>query len=462
MDAPQTDPDILVITPSPTSSTSRLPSELLADIFAIYWLSLVPAIPSLKDTPYTSAPEAIQRLAHAPLLKLSRVCSRWHAVALGTPSLWCDIQLDTALWRTSSHTDVVIGLLRSALERSGASSLTVKIIGGDDALPLSPVLELLATESERWQTLELSGPLSFIEALSRVNGRLPRLEILELHMWDDESTALDILAVLPRLQRLVFSGPPGAIPAVAVERLSSLSWVALPEDAPMAMSLLPNLKRSAEFLLELDMWNADTSDPRHLNLPPITSNIARVGIKIDNPQHHLLGGETGSSGYPMRWPHPQFLGFAERSGFHAHLISLQLFQSELTHTEFLECLSTLPALERLALSDNPFAPPGGPDAPLITDALFAHLTPTTDSPPIVPRLRSIRLYSLLLFTDTTYLAFVLSRVHCQSPSSPPFESHLCWLPGYHRKLNRNVLARMTELRYQKQLVFTFLVARAET
>ncbi|KAJ6522219.1 hypothetical protein DFH09DRAFT_1191864 [Mycena vulgaris] len=455
-----------------------LPSELLTKIFVIYWRAWTPPF-RFGGSFEEAIQDSIQRLAHAPLMALSRVCSRWHAIALGTPSLWCEIQLDKFLWRPSKYTDKVMGLLQAALERGGESLLTVSITGSTRLRGQYPVLELLAGQSERWQTAVLRCSVDVLGALSHASGRLHRLENLEPHTWDDDPGALGILDALPRLQRLSFSGASAAISAVLLDQLLMLERLSLPEDVGMAMSAIPHLNSRAEFRLELDM--GDENIPL-LNLSPITSQIVKITIKIVNVPR--LGdpqtvGEIFSSltlptlaelnlhaldhpGLPLRWPHPQFLAFAKRSIFHTHLVSFQLYHYELTHAEFLEALAILPALESLAIADNPFATPGGVEELLITDSLFAHLTASPNSEScLVPRLRSIRLHSLLFFSDTAYLAIVRSRVPA-SGSAHRFESHLCWLPGYHRPLDRGVVARMIALRAQKRLDFSFSEVQADT
>ncbi|KAJ7687509.1 hypothetical protein B0H17DRAFT_1069806 [Mycena rosella] len=61
----------------------RLPSEILAEIFA---LNLPPSaiLDELEDG-YQEG--AFDVLAHSPLLAISQVCARWHAIAMGTPAL---------------------------------------------------------------------------------------------------------------------------------------------------------------------------------------------------------------------------------------------------------------------------------------------------------------------------------------------------------------------------------------
>ncbi|KAJ7085162.1 hypothetical protein B0H15DRAFT_1023562 [Mycena belliarum] len=458
---------------------TRLPSELLAEIFAIFWISLSPSSTKVLEAKTgtirtRSFKEVIHNLAHTPLLQLSRVCSRWHAVVLGTPSLWCDIRLDQVLWTSLKHRDGIIRLLQSTLERGGNSPLAVEITG--PAPPPSAVIELLAAQSGRWRSAELVSSASFMQNLSSLCHRLPRLESLELHIRDYEASTVDMLRDLPKLKHLTFSGPLAAIPAAALAQLKTFSLFMQPEYMQPAMCLLPALARSAEFRLELGLWNRDPS--KQLTLPSVTSDIRGLAIKIDNPHHTMLGGRTvgemfasltlpnlaelrlSSSEYPLRWPHTPFLALAARSAFHAHLTSLQLHHFELSHADFFACLAAVPALQRLALCDTAFTTPGGVKDLLISDRVLARLADAgsaADAPVLVPHLRAIRLHALMLFSDAALLAFVRARVRRQpaDPAAPPFECRVCWLPGYHRAIDRAVVAQMTALRQRRQLVFSF-------
>ncbi|KAJ7649027.1 hypothetical protein DFH06DRAFT_944798, partial [Mycena polygramma] len=88
----------------------RLPSEILAEIFALCWDSFTPFMEDV-DCDSVSLPTEIARLAHAPLLNLSRVCVRWHNIALGTPALWSRIELEAILWTAApSRLEVIMEL----------------------------------------------------------------------------------------------------------------------------------------------------------------------------------------------------------------------------------------------------------------------------------------------------------------------------------------------------------------
>ncbi|KAJ7496512.1 hypothetical protein FB451DRAFT_1207955 [Mycena latifolia] len=468
----------------PLSPIIQLPSELLAQIFDLHWLSFTPAFEDIAGLTCASSQTEICRLAHAPLLSLSQVCSRWHTIALGTPSLWREIQLDNVLWDTSesSHIDKVLELLESALARGRNSSLTVMMICDVDKPPFYPALQLLTAHSERWQIASLKCPMTVIDAFSGVKGRLPRLENLELEIWDDESRELDILEVVPRLERLAFGGPLVAISKLPIGQLNSFSCLdMLSVEAPMVMSVMTQLKRSAEFRLDLEIWHEDPSQVFDVNIPPLTSNISSITIEvletfIPAQCRHTLGEifanltlpaledlKLKSEQYPhlpLPWPHNDFLSLCARSSFHIHLRSLQLHHVIVTEGELLECLSNLPSLERLTISDHQAVGDKGADQLLITDTLLTALTPKLNKADLVPLLRYLECSSLLQFDDQVFLKFLSSRsAGCRNTTTDPFQSAMFWLHGHRRALKPDVISQITDLRARKELVFLFCSQR---
>ncbi|KAJ7687714.1 hypothetical protein B0H17DRAFT_1069559 [Mycena rosella] len=152
------------------------------------------------------------------------------------------------------------------------------------------------------------------------------------------------------------------------------------------------------------------------------------------------------------WQHTQFLALSTRSSFHTHLQSLYLFDSIITETELIECLSILPLLESLAISDHEISADGGPTSqPLVTDSLLAQLTAGQGTPPLIPRLRAFHCRSLLQFDDHVYLNFLLSRVQ----DGRVFETRLLWLHDDRRELDSIVVERLGELRLRGVLRFSF-------
>ncbi|KAJ7700857.1 hypothetical protein B0H17DRAFT_214218 [Mycena rosella] len=197
-----------------------------------------------------------------------------------------------------------------------------------------------------------------------------------------------------------------------------------------------------------------------MNLRATANDVGRVvskiidGLTLPNLAELKLCSEE-YFGLPVPWPHVQCLALSTRSAFQSHLRSLQLHHCVITEAELLECLSALPSLERLAISDHRPFTDGGPDQLLVTNTLLASLTLAPDNPSPVPRLRFFECISLLRFDDRAYLDFLLSRLRGPDADAGPFENRMLWLPGHHRELNSSVVARIVDLRSRKELLFSF-------
>ncbi|KAJ7922023.1 hypothetical protein B0H13DRAFT_2413408 [Mycena leptocephala] len=129
---------------------------------------------------------------------------------------------------------------------------------------------------------------------------------------------------------------------------------------------------------------------------------------------------------PM-WHAEHFLKLAERSSFHSHLTRLEI-TVVMTDEALLGCLTVLPLLAELAISD------GTPSREhifsfLITGALLQG-TQISDETALIPALEVLCLRSLLRFDDSVYLQLVVSRL--KEDFDNPFETYLEWLPGHQR------------------------------
>ncbi|KAJ7483624.1 hypothetical protein FB451DRAFT_109275 [Mycena latifolia] len=472
------------LNPSPDANISpirHLPSEILVEIFALCWRAFTPTFDDI-DNAISSLETEMCRLAHLPLLLLSRVCSRWHGIVMNTPSLWTTIEIDGVLWGTPTSSDRALSLLTAVLGRSGRCGLTVAV-SIDEVAPHGAILKLLAAHSERWQTATFICGASDLQHFSSVKGRLPRLETLRL--WGSPSP-LDAFVHVPRLRELEFGGTPDALTTLGMLPLEQLrtfhcgEFVGLGElmglDVSPSMTLMPRLSNRAEFKFELRLFEGADIDAFNgsVSVPSVTSHISALSIDVADgfslsniglTMAKIIDAMTlptltdfgmDSQEYPilpLPWPHNHFLALSARSSFPTHLRGLQLYHTIITEAELLECLYALPGLERLAISDHQTTTNGGVDQLLITDFLFAKLTAAPDNLTPVPRLRFFGCLSLLQFDAHQYLKFLESRI-----AVSPFESHVYWLPGRRRDLDLGVAARLEELRAGGDLVYSFVEA----
>ncbi|KAJ7160504.1 hypothetical protein C8R43DRAFT_1233740 [Mycena crocata] len=463
------------------SPIRRLPSELLLEIFSLCSFAFTPSFEEVSGTIDATFETEIKRLAHLPLLTLSQVCSLWHSLALGTPSLWGTIEVDNMLWRSPIRVQKVLYLLQCAIERSGNSPLDLSIVDTDDepvGLAFQPILDLLTPTSERWRSFTLHAPLSVFQALAEIRGRLPRLENLKMEIWEDESAALDVLEDMPRLKRFVFSGPPAAISKLPLRQISSFSWEdIMMNEASAILGVLPHLQEQAAFALELDVMENDHMRILNFDLPPITAHISSLCIRFINdyypghcrqalreifacltlPMVKTLTLQTDD--YPtlaIYWPHSQFLDLAARSSFGTHFVCLSLYHVLITEAELLACLSVLPALQKLQMSDHQVIAEGTGYYHLLTDDLLRALTYDPDVHTLAPALCIFDVRSLLRFDDNVYLAFLRSRTYMGREYC--FESNIWWLPGCHREMDAQVVEQLDQMCMQGNLLFHLLPA----
>jgi hypothetical protein len=176
------------------SPVRRLPVEILLSIFRLCSTPFPPTVALWAD-------RQKHRHAHAPLFAVSQVCARWHAIVMGTASLWSTIDFPQAVWE-DLHPEKMTPLLRTVIERGAGSGLRVVLPPRGTAS--TKAVDLLVKHSARWKTAAFTGRFPALERLSK--GRFPLLESLKLHLVEAAAPATgDLFHVAPKLKRLVIS-----------------------------------------------------------------------------------------------------------------------------------------------------------------------------------------------------------------------------------------------------------------
>ncbi|KAF8145516.1 hypothetical protein K438DRAFT_1781932, partial [Mycena galopus ATCC 62051] len=214
---------------------NRFPAELLVEIFALCWASFTPRFanvgppePSSTDVkppgPSTSEDNESAPLAEdesappgepagpnvsqveanlfqdkttpANMLEVARHRDGYTRLVVR------DRARQHALGHPESHRNGA-GSAPGGANAGGTLSLDLMLAETDGHTFPSPVLDMLAAHSERWQTLTC--PYSALDAFTALRGKLPRLQNLEIDLadWDDPQS-LDILRGLPSLMYLSF------------------------------------------------------------------------------------------------------------------------------------------------------------------------------------------------------------------------------------------------------------------
>ncbi|KAJ7489095.1 hypothetical protein FB451DRAFT_1223720 [Mycena latifolia] len=453
----------------------RLPSELLVKIFGMF--AAAENEIAVGDSPKA----AMRRLNQVHLLALAGVCCRWYAIITETATLWDTIQLNKVLWQTPANIHKMMVSLNRILERGGKCPLNVEIRNVSSTPPHGPALELVAEHSERWQTAKFVCSTSDLRYLSRAKGNLPQLEALTLLSWGT-SPDVDIFEVAPRLQSVSISSPnvQGIWPALAafpppffhpLRRVRCSEILGVPIGKIPSMRLMPHLSQKTAFTLELLPHTPFTLN-ESVQVSPVTSDISALTIEVSgafSPSNvgpmmaKLMGSltlpaleklslfSTHSPPLLAPWPHPEFLALSTRSSFPTQLRALHLPHCIITEAELIECLSSSPLLESLAISDHDFITDGLAQQPLLTNSLLMQLTLAPGTPSLVPQLREFHCRSLLQFDDLVYLNFLLSRVQ----AGRSFENHLASLPDHHRELDPIVVGLIAEVTLRRELTFRF-------
>jgi hypothetical protein len=197
-----------------SSPIRRLPCEVLVEIFR---LSLSPMRRREMHPRY-----AVWRLSKSELLQLSRVCSHWHTLAIGTPIFWSDIELHLHYLHTepAKYMQEMMELLQASIERARNAPLTVILRCGYH-LSSSPVLQLLAQFSHRMEKISIVGRFSSLHEFAIMESELPLLRSLELDVEGLKSRGS--FQSTPQLEEIICWGPVQDACTVPLSRLRKVT-----------------------------------------------------------------------------------------------------------------------------------------------------------------------------------------------------------------------------------------------
>ncbi|KAF7335253.1 F-box domain-containing protein [Mycena sanguinolenta] len=387
----------------------RMPNEVLGEIFGF-------CADDLCEDPRW---RAVERLAQKPLLTLSRVCKRWHDVALGTPgpdTIILGKELGGPETQTPEMMEKLVRLLEIFLDRGEETSLRLVIWVDNRAM-----LELFAQYFKWWKTLTFfRGFSSPLHHSAGAKGRLPWLETLKISTTEGTSQTISTFEAVPRLRNLEF--PAFLLPSLPLSQLSYIGYSDSHFSSPKAsaLDLLPVSSNIGHLSLEL---------PDFFGEEDIIQIVEAIFKSLTLP--HLCELSFQPKKYRASqtyWPQTAFLDLTARSSF-TQLWSLHLRHIVVADTDLIACLLALPVLEALSITDHLLSEwdereseDGNPfefEHHLITDALLSRLTLKPDSPAIVHHLRILELGTLFQFDHTVFLEFLLFRRVEQPSNSPP-------------------------------------------
>ncbi|KAJ7147874.1 hypothetical protein C8R43DRAFT_1195168 [Mycena crocata] len=406
-----------------TTHIHRLPPEVLCDAFT-------------SCSHPNRARGELHDVAKYDLLQLSKVCSHWHTLVMGTPSLWCDISLDCDRWPVDAT--IFLDLLEIALKRGTNHPLS---LGANLTSTRDPVrgavLALLAKHSWRLRHLDLAlDKFSHLEDLAHIEGKLDFLQMLSLRSRGQWIEGISIFQTAPRLTCVSFAADDRRFhPRLPWNQLRSFTydaWYTTVMELPASLDLLRDLSHP-DAAFELRGFHAHSNWPVSSLDLPVTSTIASFVVQMDatlGPQHAmdvlskifrrltlpnlrelrcLSTPDTESlPPFPIFWPSERFDALSLRSSFHATLRILDMHNITITEDDLVNSLAHLASLESLFIADQR-AIIRYPDHILVGDTLLQRLTLTPDHS-LVPRLKHLDCTSFFKFDAQVYFDFVASRV----------------------------------------------------
>ncbi|KAJ6592858.1 hypothetical protein B0H19DRAFT_1365170 [Mycena capillaripes] len=440
--------------PARYDSIVQLPAELLVEIFD---MCSPPGDGFLSDA--TTPEQEVERLAKSYLLQLSQVCSRWHILVMGTPMLWSTIVVDTTLWSDCAKSSMtLLDLLAISLDRGEV----IRSAFGSPSKMKNP------SHAPRWQEAHFwTGFVSF-QSIHAACGNLPLLEKLEISQNDDWSD-FDVFAVAPRLTNFTVTGWGAQVPTVPWGQIQSFRYQSFEANPDLLANALTLLRDDfpAHARCDLTLPVFDIVHP--IDLPTVVSNASHFVLTLEvnfleEPPIDVLGAILGCLTLPalntlelmakldvppLAWHQAHFLAFASRSSLRANLTALEITRTTIDDDELISCLSVLPLLEQLIVTDCEEIPHA-----LVTDSLLRRLAWTADLSCLVPRLSFLCITSLLSFSDDVYWDFVLSRLAPARWEGLILEAKIYWLPGRSRELSEEFLLKGRALDAEGELSFT--------
>ncbi|KAJ7223144.1 hypothetical protein GGX14DRAFT_557716 [Mycena pura] len=468
---------------------NSLATETLSDIFR---LVLAAATPDFWSPDSPSLRTELDRIANAPLLNLSQVCSRWHELALNSPTFWSDVHVNGICGSTETALAKTIGLLSARLEYSRDTLLSVYLTcESSRQSPARALFRMLAQHSHRWVDFCVACSLEGLDTTVLI-GRLPSLQKMVLNLPVELKLSISMppetlkfIDTTPRLNNLLLSpyllSSKARNAVVSRKQLRSLAFqLMLPWQFQNAISLLPKLPVTTNLSLVINLnrevFHHKFSDPYfrkfplRFEFPSVTASISSLTcITVNNfhPRHMSFTLEQmfdsltvpqlrqlilACSTYPqlvLEWPHTQFLALCSRSNLGSCLKTLRIAEVRITPKKLLAVLSALPALEVLEVGDVPQVDMETNRRPLINDHILRALTGGPGQDCLVPRLFYLGCVSRLSFTHNLVVDLVTSRLRDSQGSF-----HFCLHP-LRGVLNPAVHAHLRQLAVESHRRFVY-------
>ncbi|KAK7455194.1 hypothetical protein VKT23_011067 [Stygiomarasmius scandens] len=317
----------------------RLPVEVITHIFMLACRD----IPVRLDSPPS--------LGWNPPFTLASVCKSWRQIVIGTPQLWCNVQIET-------NEASCLPQARLCLARSGSFPLSLEIDTKEDSL-----FDLLIEECNRWRRfcIHESEP-AFLAKLA--GNSFPLLEELSIDHTENGHPDLDLFCRAPRLHTLKTDSlpPKEELLDFPFGQILNLDLLCNTEDNLIftALAMFPELQ--SVIIQDLDSdWLSGVSS-RHVSrlselvigmpwVPPASPvknvlGILMKGLTLPSLKVLSISHEKSS---PSIWPREEIISLFERSK--CSLTTLHLDHISVPHSDIITFLQLNPALTELRLKE---------------------------------------------------------------------------------------------------------------
>jgi hypothetical protein len=400
-----------------SSPLSALPYDILSQVFLLCLpeqvVDLVDEAGGLPSPQTMSAP-----------LDLARVCSTWRVVALSVPRLWSCIHFRFIPKYSAAQRARVMLFLK----RSSSYPLHIRLMLSYDTYHVSSyarrtvefIIDALVAQSFRWENVWFWLHYdNFVTTVSKIHF-LPLLQSFQLYARSYDhpvpnNALANMLAIAPKLHTLTLNIPE-----------STSSYFSLPEScahlkrcsiSQMTLSPCLDILRVASGLREYELRNCAFPLLPNQSTSRTTSHIHSLKLVSIQGVHGFLDRITLPSLTSLViWSIHELslIPFLVRSG--RMLRELTLGGALFTHDELIDVLQLVPELQMLVIR-VPY-----PIRPILTPAIFQHLTPPTGVETEFPQAILVPRLHTIVF-DTIYKSLALpaalaTMIEARSTSSP--------------------------------------------
>ncbi|KAK0482641.1 hypothetical protein IW261DRAFT_1045681 [Armillaria novae-zelandiae] len=178
-------------TPAEASAISKLPNEILSEIFVAYSRF------RLHDICDVEGPRLLEM-----------VCAWWRDIVISSPRVWSSFSM-VARQDSDGDCTLMISALQTYLSRSASCPLSFTFASRSSSSHL--LLDLLVSHSDRWMNVAFDMPSCLYQSLTPIHNHLPLLHSLSLKdttALQNESIRTDLSSFqfAPRLQELTLCG----------------------------------------------------------------------------------------------------------------------------------------------------------------------------------------------------------------------------------------------------------------